>query len=388
MTLVLLLAGGGVWTPLPPANPPVAPPSDADLLDLVYGLRVSGFRYELLDAANQPVGTLDVDDTGGAPQVTNNINRTIKRSMQGLVLPPAMQADVNPLVHRVRPWMTLSNGSEFPVGVFLFADLSGERHSFGDIGHGTMSDQGLILDQPIPKGTGYAPGRLISEAIASEFRKAGLTSWDIDPTITGRIGAAVAWPAGTHRSVVCADLCALGGAYSPYFSNAGLITVDRVHDLSTATPVLRYFTDQRSRIFDATTTVSSDVLDAPNLYIVIDGSAADSPVVGSYSIPASAPHSFANRGFHVSRVIDADGLENIAAAVARAKAAYNSGAGAAYAHVQFASPPDPRHDTFQVIAYDDLNYQEQEWTMTLREGTDMTHHLRRSYNPSTPGATA
>lgn len=380
MPILVLLGGPGV-----PTNPPVLPPTDDELLDLVFGLRASTFRYDLLDAANQPVGVIDVDVTDGPPRITNNINRTIKRTMDNLVLPPAVQAEVNPLVHRIKPWMVLSNGSQFPLGVFLFADDTAAEFSFGAFGHGQMVDQGLILDQPAETGSGYSPGTLLVDAIGAEFTKAGLTSWNIDPTITGVVGAAIAWPAGTNRSVICTELCNLAGAYSPFFDNDGLITVRRVDDLATATPELRYFTDARSRIIDATTTRSSDVLDAPNRYIVIDSSAADSPVVAHYDIPRNAPHSFAQRGFYVATVITEDGLQDEAAALARAQAAYNSGGGAALEHINFASPPDPRHDTFQVVAYDDVNFREQEWSMALQDGTDMTHHLRRSYQPTTPG---
>lgn len=383
MPLLMLPGGPGVAS-----NPPVLPPSDDDLLDLKPGIRVSTFRYLLLDAANQPVGDIQVDVTEGHPKITNNINRTIKRTMDQLVLPPDLTNDVDPLVHRVAPFMVLSNGSQFPLGVFLWADATQRRYSFGGISYGRMVDQGLIIDQPTEAGTGYAPGTLLTDAIAAEFTKAGLTTWDIDPTITGVVGAAIAWPPGTLRSRICAELCNLAGAYSPFFSNAGLITVRRVDDLATSVPDLRYFTDLRSRILEGTTTSGSDVLDAPNRYIVIDGSAADSPITAYYDIPDSAPHSRARRGFVVATVINEDGLENQAAAVARARAAYNAGGAAALEHISFASPPDPRHDTFQVIEYDGISYREQEWAMELLDGTDMTHHLRRSYAPDTTGVIA
>lgn len=373
------------WTTFIIEPPVIVPPTAEELLDLVFGVRGSTFRYLLLDAANQPVGYIDMDVTQGFPSITNDTTRTIKRTMDGLVLPPATQAQINPLVHRIQPVMTLSNGDTFPLGVFLFADLTGAVHSFGDIGNGSMVDQGLILDQPSDTSTGFTPGTLLADALSRVFQRAGLALWTIDPAITGVIGAPVAWPAGVHWSVIATDLCNLAGAYTPYFDNEGVITVKVVHDLATATPDLEYWTDDRSRIYDSTTTVSSDILDAPNRYIVIDGSASESPIVAKYDIPASAPHSEQQRGFYVATVIDADGLESVAAARRLAQAQYNAGGGAAFQHVQFSTPPDPRHDTFQVVAYDGITYLEQDWSMNLGEGTDMIHHLRRSYVPDLPG---
>lgn len=372
--------------PTPPVDPPVEPPTDDELLDLTFGVRSSTFQYVLLDAANQQVGYIDIDVTGGPPVIGNDIGRTIHRTMNNLVLPPSTQAEINPLVHRIMPQMVLSNGSFFPLGVFLFADLSGKVHSRGDFGHGTMGDQGIILDQPSDASIGFQPGTLLADAIGAVFTRAGLTIWSIDPDITGVIGAPVAWPAGTHWSVAAGDLCDLAGAYHPYFDNRGIITVRPVDDLPTATPDLEYWTDRRSRIYDDSTTISSDVLDAPNRYIVIDGAASQSPIVAKYDIPDNAPHSRKNRGFYVPKVIRADGLESVAAAQAQARAAYASTGGAAFEHVQFSTPPDPRHDTFDVIAYNGVNYLEQSWSMPLSDGGDMTHHLRRSYIPTIPGS--
>lgn len=385
MPIAALVGGGHPLPPAPPSDPPVTPPTDDQLLDLQLGIRVAGFRFDLLDAANRHVGTLDVDVTDGYPRITNNINRTIKRTLDNLVLPPAQVGDVNPLVHRVQPYMVFSNGSEFPLGIFLWADDTRRVHSFGSFGYGQMVDQGLILDQPSEKGAGYARGTHVAAALEAEFTKAGLTLWDIDPDIDSVIGEAIGWPAGTHRSQIAAELCNLASAYSPFFSNAGLITVRKVDDLSTATPDLSYYTDVRSRVLEDTITEGNNVLDAPNRYIVIDGSAPDSPVVAYYDVPASAPHSKEQRGFVVATVINENGLPSVAAALARAQAAYGAGKEAALQHVSFSSPPDPRHDTFQIVAYNDVKYREQEWVLTCQDGSDMTHQLRRSYQPGEAG---
>lgn len=372
MTLLLLLGGFDAEEATP------AGPSDADLLDLLFGQRTSSFRYYLLDAANQRVGTLDVDVTAGHPVVANAINRTIKRTMSQFVLPPATRADVDPLVHRVQPCMVLANGTEWPLGILLWATMTDEQWEFGDFGHGQLGDQGVILSQPVSSTRSYAPGVLVTDALEAEFADAGLVAWDIDPTITTRIGAPVAWPAGTERSRICAELCAKAGAFSPWFSNAGVATVRRSTDLNTTTPDLIYDVGPASRVLRGSRTRSNDVLDAPNQYVVIDGSAAASPIVGVYDAPDAAPHSRARRGFTVARVIQEDGLESPAAATERARAAYDA-ATLAYEHAQFSGPPDPRHDTFQVIQYQGVNYREQGWSMPLREGSEMVHDLRRSY---------
>lgn len=348
-----------------------------ELLDLDgVSQRASEIRFDILDSRLAPIGTVK-PDLDPVARVTNNSNAAIKRTLQGMRLNAAEQADVNPLTDRIRPVWVLENGSQYPLGVFLFASMDRARSEWGLDADVSAVDQCLILDQPLERGVGYPGGTPIRDAIVTQFQAVGIHSYNVDPSITSRIGAPIHWPAGnTSRMKVLNDLAAMAGAYSAYFDNDGVGVVRRVPDLSTVVPTLVY--EAGGRILHGSPVESDDLLEAPNRYIVVDSGDPNAAIVGYYDVPAAAPNSFANRGFVIARVISEQGIESNAEAITRGRAAAAQDAGT-FEWVQFSSPPDPRHDTFDAVGYLGGVYREQQWTLPLLEGSEMTHDLRRVY---------
>lgn len=353
------------------------PPTTTELLDLApsIGQRASSFHYDLLDQTGAVIGTIN-PDASATPVVENNVNRAIKRDLRSLVLAPDDAAAVNPVADRVRPKMVLQNGDELPWGVFLFVDGSEAPQSAGTWFTGALLDQSFILDQPLAQSVGYALGQSISAAISDLFAGAGIVDYFVEPG-SWTVAEPIAWPAGTSRLQVMNDLAAMAGCYSVFFDNAGQGRVEAVPDLATATPAVTYL--YGGNIYNGSLLMTDNLLSSPNRYIVIDSSALDAPIVGSYDVPAAAPHSEANRGFVVATVITANGLGTQAAANARAAAAAAQDA-ADYTWVSFSSAPDPRHDTFDVIDLLGVRYREQRWSTRLEEGAVMAHDLRRVYS--------
>lgn len=346
----------------------------AELLDLEVDHRSATFRFDLLSSDGIALGQVDVQ-ADRPPQVVNNINRPIKRSMRGLRIPSAAYAEIDTLTERIAPVMVLSNGAEFPLGVFLFADAARYRRTDSLDSDSVLVDQSLILDQATSTSIGYSAGASVRDAVVEQLAAAGFLTVSVDSSAR-TFGGPVAWPAGTSRLAVLNELAGMMGAYSPYFDNGGIATVRLVPDLATATPDLIYGED--GRIYADTIVETDDLLEAPNRYIAISSDATEEPVVGVFDVPDDAPHSIANRGFAIASVRDVQGLENQAAAVDAARAAYAQDS-STFFWADFASAPDPRHDTFDIVAYRGVNYREQAWSLDLVEGAPMTHSLRRIY---------
>lgn len=336
-----------------------------------YGGRVSTFRFDLLSSGLATIGQLH-PLRGPVPAVENNINRTIKRTLTDLRLPPDELADVDVFAHRVRPVMVLQDGSEHPLGVFLFADRSTPVDTAGTPGAVSLVDQTLIIDQGIPASYGVPAGRNVAAAALDAFAAAGVVDAAVDPTATA-LGSARTWPAGrtTWRQVL-ADLGDVAGFYSPYFDNAGRGRLAAVPDLETAPATIAY--GAGGIAYRGSILASDDTLAAPNRYVVIETTPTPNPIVGVYEVPAGAPHSIARRGFAVTKVIERQGLPDNEAARVAARAAGQSDSSSAY--LAFASAPNPIHDTFDVVAFEGVRYREQSWKLPLAEGAAMTHELR------------
>lgn len=349
----------------------------SDLLNLVpsVGQRSSTFRFDLLDAGGAFLGTVEPDGSS-TPTIENNVGRSIKRDLRNLVLTPSDSAAVNPISDRIAVSMVLQNSQELPWGLFLFVDGSRVPQSAGTWFRGSLLDQCFILDQPLPTSLGYQTDQVIADALGTLFTEAGIADWFVEPVVT-TIAQPIAWPAGTSRLTVMNELAALAGCYSVFFSNSGEGRVEVIPDLAATTPTVTYA--YGGNVYDGSILETDNILSSPNRYIVIDSAALDAPIVGQYDVPASAPHSAANRGFVVARVITEQGLGTAVAANNRARAAAAQDA-ADYSWVSFSSAPDPRHDTFDTIDFLGVRYREQRWSCPLEEGSVMTHDLKRVWS--------
>lgn len=348
----------------------------AALLDLTSIMsRAEEVRFDIVDVSGVKVGTLQ---PVAPAQISNDATQQIKRRLSNLLITSSDYASVNPLAHRIKPYWVLENADELPLGLFMFADASSQRYSYGLTMTATLVDQGLILTQELGTSLSFAAGTTASEAITQTVQAAGIFTASIAST-QYTLGSPIAWPAGktgTTYAKVLDDLCLKAGYHSPYFSNSGTLIIREATNLSTATAAYNYV--DGGRIIAGSMVESNDLLNAPNRFLVVDTAATTGAVTYEYLIPSTAPHSFEYRGFYVTKTVEAPGVGNVEQARSVAEA-YYSQTPQAYEIAAFSSPADPRHDTFDVINYRGTNYLEIGWSLTCGPGGPMNHKLSRVY---------
>jgi hypothetical protein len=358
-----------------------------------WGQRSSTVRFELLDKTNTQIGTVDVDKSS-TPTVDVSINRTSKKTLNNLRLPPSVTADINTLTERIRPVWVFQDASEFELGVYAFADASRHRALFGsvqfaEVGTGfttdaTLTDLTLVVDDASGGVTMYRPGTSVYAALVEQLEVSGITDYQIDYTAAKIRGTEwMVWSPEKTRVQIINDLAKVGGYYSLYFDNHGTAILKLVPDLNTIDPDITY--DLLGGNVDQDSVVETDdLLDAPNRYLVMNSSLSDGAVWGYWDIPATAPHSFANRGIRKTKNIDLQGVESMAEAAAAAKA-QGQADWSTYRWVNFTSAPNPTHEPFMVIGWDNDKYREQSYNLPLFEGSHMKHELRRVWSDNAPG---
>lgn len=354
------------------------------------GQREVTFRYDLLDQSNSYIGTIDVD-MDQTPLLSNSINRTVKRQLSGLRLPPSTTAQIDTLRHRVRPMMVFHDGSVFPLGVFLFADTSRYEHLYSSVQFtnpnevrqfyttAMMLDQLMTLDQATNGVNFYPPGHSIYDALIQQLEAGGVDHYNVEPSsATIRGGSYVVWPVAENRLTVINDLLAMGGYYSLFFDNEGTAQCRLVPDLDSTVAEFQYGPRSENVMRDPIPFESDDLLDAPNRYIVVNTSFTDSPIWGAWDVPSTAPHSYANRGFYAVKKIDMQGVETNAEARKAAKA-HGQADYSTYRWVTFNAVFNPLHDTYNIVEWDQGDkYREQSWSAYLdAQNQMMTHELRR-----------
>ena len=340
--------------------------------------RTDSFRFELCDKDLKPIGELH-PDFSQTPTIQNDTSNSSSRRLQNLKLFPDEEQDVNPLTDRVRVYMTLQDGTEYRLGTFMWADNSRPLREWGEEHHSELVDLSFILDQQSTRA--FSWGRNANPIGLIFFFllfKAGFKLEDvkvIGQEANRALTEPVAWEPGVTWSQMLKDLCAVVGFADPWFDRDGKLHLDTAPD-----PALDDITvpsyDTFPRIYKDTIVHSDDLLKAPNDFAVFE-SGTDRIQVGRQVLPASAPHSYQNRGFYVGLVESTQGLANQAAAN-KAAAALARTKGVAYEWLSFESTLDPRHETYDVVEVQGKKWLETSWSMELRSGGKMTHTLRRT----------
>lgn len=341
-----------------------------ELLDLDpwVGQRAASFRFALVNGVTgERLG--DITPIRGA-SLTHDTSRIIKRQLD-LRLGVADTAAINGITDRVEVFMTFPNGTEYPLGRYMFTDFARQKFTSGTLGRVSLTDEMFLVDQQIEVGING-----VSKGVLNVVQDV-LTGLPINFTIEASpFISAEAWTVGTNRGSILEALSISGDWFSPWFGNDGQMHFIRTFEPAKQLPDLDF--DAGNKVFRQSIVETDDLLTAPNTFIVISNSAADpgAEVIGVATVPSQDPHSVTNRGFAVPQVFnlqlsDADQAQAVAQGLANRQNIFEQ--------VSLSTAPDPRHDSYNVIRWQGENWLELGWSMALVEGGTMNHLLRKSF---------
>jgi hypothetical protein len=341
------------------------------------GQRAETVEWEVLAADNSPVGTVAPLEIAS---INNNIGNDIIRAADGLKLSQADCAEMNMLTTRLRPVWLMDDGSRWPLGVFMFsgADQHPRKRTSESTRTMSMYDQNTLLLDKRREAFGVTKGTSVRTPMIQLVEEARIPVYEVSPT-SAVAGADMGWPAGTTRLAILRHLCAISGMLRPYFDNEGKLVIRNSPDLESHEPDISYDTGPSSRIHVDSMVIAQDLFDAPNIFLVTSSGANDSEISAYALVPATMPHSVQNTGREKVETIELQGFADseMGFAVAAAAAAQRVDD---FFLMDFEGAPDPRHDTFQIIAVDGVNYREVSWDLSCQRGGPHTHHLCLAYS--------
>jgi hypothetical protein len=302
--------------------------------------------------------------------LVHDTSRTIKRTLR-LSLGTADQAAVNPITDRVSVYMVFPDGTEYPLGRYMFTDNTRTKFTSGDLGQPVLTDEMFLVDQQITAGINGL-GLNVSQVIQEVLSGLPITYlMESAPFV-----CAEAWGIGQHRGSILESLTITGDLFSPWFDNNGVLRFIRTFNPANQVPDFDF--DDGNLVLRSSIVENDDLLAAPNTFIVISNAAQDStqPVVGRASVPPTAPNSVVNRGFEIANVQDLQ-LSDSAQAQAVAEGLVNRQA--IFERVSLSTAPDPRFDGYNVVHWQGSLWLSLAWSMTLVEGSPMNHLMRRAY---------
>lgn len=385
-----------------------------DVFDLtIRGLRSATFAFT---AVNRVTGVILGSITpirNTVPSLTHDTSRSVKRALT-LTLNVADTALLDPISSAVRVTMVMADGQTFRLGRYIPVSISEIPTTAGTLSSVALVDEMFIIAQPISasfaatvaqigsftidgvaRGSIYQAiqrfldrynvfnvrrdwGAISSSSVAGGIvTSGGVRSIERNVEFTNYTSTG-SWRAGVDGTTVLNDLALNGDYFTPWMSNDETFRMLRTYDPVHSVPSLDL--DAQKNVFRDSVTRSNDLLNAPNRIIVTSnaaqGDSTEAPVVGMFDLPSSAPHSIANRGFIIAEMVTMQvSTRSQADAIAR-NIALNK---RITERVELTTPPDPRHDSYNVVRWDDELWLEVAWSMALVEGGGMRHTLQRIY---------
>lgn len=337
-------------------------------LDVGIGQRSCTFRFELINGVTgEHLGDITPIRTA---TLTHDTTRTIKRQLS-ISLGQADTAAINPVSDRILVSMVLASGEKFPLGRYIFTDRNQLIYTSGNLAVLGLNDEMFLVDQEIEHGIdGVLKG---CEALIFSTMKDLPVTLEVEPS---PLPSTQSWGAGINRGSVLEALALAGDYFSPWFGNDGHMHFIRTFD--PAASVADFDFDEGFRVIREPINQTDDLLTAPNRFIVVSNTATDPahPVVGVADVPTNAPHSVINRGFVISKTVtlqltNGNQAQQVATGLANRQTVFE--------RVSLTTPPDPRHDSYNVIKWQGELWLELAWSMALIEGGSMNHLLRKSY---------
>lgn len=347
--------------------------------------RPETWDWPIYDRDDNPLGELVVSSTE-APTIVNDTTRSIRRNIPRVVIPPRPREDVDStrfyaedldtLSMSVKPRHVLGDGTVSPVGTFIWGDDSQVQWSSGSPRICALTDLCTNLDQPLETSVGFGVGASVLDAIEEVLDDENISTAGVDGT-DATFGVAVGWAAGRDTTLTVLDgLCKNAGFLPPYYDNNGVLQCRIAPNVATATPEFAYGFGVGG-VVPGSAVFSNDLLTAPNRYVVIGGN-PDAELVGIFDVPDAAPNSFYNTGRIRRKSDTVQGISTQPQADQAAAAAYASDI-STYTWLSFDARIDPRHDTWNIVSYDGVNYREVGWTIHATPGGTMNHALRGTY---------
>jgi len=302
--------------------------------------------------------------------LTHDTTRTIKRQLT-MALGKEDTEAVEPLVDRVLIRMVFPNGQSYPLGKFMFTDASLAKFVNGRLGAMVLNDEMFLVDPQTSQGINGV-GFGIIDTVTDVLKDLPIT-WTAEASF---FQGSQAWTVGAGRGQVLMDLSLSGDMFSPWFDNTGILRFIRSFDPAQVVPDFDF--DVGRKVVRAGIVEISDILTAPNRFIVISNAGSDttSPIVGVADVPVNAPNSFPNRGFYIPKTED---LQLSSTPQAQAVAINLALRSTSFERVNLGTAPDPRHDSYNVCQWQGEKWLELAWSLPLVEGSIMNHSLRKAY---------
>ncbi len=323
-----------------------------------------GWAFELL----HPNGTREPVYPAVGGQMSFDLNRDIPKAMTNLVWVPQERVKADFAVDEIEIFLVRNRVRE-SFGVFCFNEapeqvgvVKDENGQAAPLITCSVGDRMFKLI----RNTGNAES-LIGGFDPSQEMQRILNASGLEFSVHGAVdpsGRSITWDGSTKDLAKVQELAELSGHRRPWMDNQGLIrSILPDSDPGDAIPLSSLHPVAGS------TLVTPTYFSAPNRVIVSDNSFPEYPVVGTWEAPSASPHSFAQRGYYNTEVVELQGLKSNAHAE---KVARTIGERATARTLNVQILPTTVLDGPVVLSYDGSLWLVQSWSLGTEAGSFMS----------------
>lgn len=300
----------------------ILPIHDLTTEDILYGDRVTSYRWEVLThsgGTDHLRGVLDGVVEGSASlswslysavKGSGGIKVTdLETARDGLI---AIK-DVALESVRLRPVCIIDGLPEIPLGVYLVSAAPEEWTGSGRTLGIDLHDRATVLDQDqVDQSYTVDAATPILAAVAAVIASAG-ESIAVDAAVTATLSSPMVWPAGTSKLTIVNDLLGALNYSSLWVDGQGqfratpyVVPARRSQSYELLNNVTRELVDGESSIYSDTWSRDRDMFGVPNKVIAVQSASGDAPaLVGVYTNEdPGSPFSYPSRGRWITRTLD------------------------------------------------------------------------------------
>lgn len=349
----------------------------AQMARLLKGNRKIGFRYELLNKNDKPIGKVTASgyiDFNSAADIKRVASLQIKEAK-----------DIDFLTDRIKPYMliyTKKGTVEYPLGVFMMDSPNRLSEGTGITRSVECYDKTIILrDDKLTARTLFAKGTLYTAAIDTMIASAGITYYRVEPS-EKQLRQDLEFEPGTSKLQVINTLAAAINYNDVYVDSSGCVIVKAYTNPEARTVEFVYATDKNSVVLPRAEE-TQDLFNIPNKIVRwLETPELECIVAMAENTDPTNKLSIVNRG---RTIVDAESVSDIAdRATLEAYVARLAAEAKIYQTVTISTALMPHHEFLDClyIVNDKLGvsgkYIEQSWNMELTVGGAMRHVCKRT----------
>ena len=299
---------------------PIIPIKNVTTQDVLYGDRVTSYRWEVLEHSNgidQLVGTLDGVSDGS---LSWNQNASVKGSGKADVVDLAVaeagmlrMADLELESVRLRPVQVIAGLPENPLGMYLVSNAVEEWEDTGRVWSLKLLDKCTVPEQDkVDQSYAVPAGARILQTVRSILASSG-EYIAIDQSNTLATSGGMVWEAGTSKLKIINDLLDTAGYNALWMDGQGnfratprVLPADRSITYEFL-GIPRELTDGEQSIYSPDWNRERDSFDVPNKVVAVEAAGGEdtAALIGQWTNEdPTSPYSYPRRGRWIVHTLD------------------------------------------------------------------------------------